>query len=99
MTAKSYFVKFTSNQYPNSPESGSGRVCAVKKTSTGEWLNEFGEKDLDSKNVIYVCSANCKKCDFNPAEMNCNSDETMVLTMLYGADLTVEISDTGDREF
>ena len=95
---KSYFVKFTNNKYPNSPESGSGKVCAVKKTSTGERLNEFGEKDLDSKNVIYVCSTNCKKCDFNPAEMHCNSDKPMVLAMLYGAELTVELIDQSDRE-
>lgn len=53
MTEKSYFVKFTDNKCPNSCESGSGMVCAVKKTSTGEWLKKFGEKDLDSESVLW----------------------------------------------
>jgi hypothetical protein len=93
MTPKSYFVKFTDNKCPNSCESGSGKVCAVKKTSTGEWLNEFVEQDLDSENVLYVCSSNCKKCDFNPTEKSCNGDGPMVMTIVYGAKFTVEVSD------
>ena len=97
MTAKSYFIEYKENKYPNSPESGSGKVCAIKKISTGEQLKKFGKQDLDSENVIYVCSSNCKKCDFNPVEMRCNGDGPQVITMVYGAELTVQVRDESDR--
>ncbi|MCK5194884.1 MAG: hypothetical protein KAQ71_13815 [Desulfobulbaceae bacterium] len=97
MTAKSYFIEYKGNKYPNSPESGSGKVCAVKKIGTGEWLKKFGEQDLDIANVLYVCSSNCKKCDFNPKERSCTGDGTQAMTMVYGAELTVQVRDESDR--
>ncbi|MCK4838027.1 MAG: hypothetical protein KAS94_04440 [Desulfobulbaceae bacterium] len=96
MISKSYFVKFTENKCHNSRESGSGKVCAVKKTSTGEWLKKFGEKDLDSENVLYVCSSDCKKCDFNPNEKSCNGSQAIAI--VYGAKLTVQVRDESDRD-
>lgn len=97
MISKSYFVKFTGNKYHNSLESGDGKVCAVKKTSTGEWLKKFGEKDLDSENVLYVCSSDCKECDFNPTEKSCNGSQA--IAMVYGAKLTVQVvPDDSDRD-
>jgi hypothetical protein len=96
MTSKSYFVKFTENKYHNNLESGSGEVCAVKKTSTGEWLKKFGEKDLNSENVLYVCSSNCEKCDFNPTERICNGSQAIAI--VYGAKLTVQEQNETDRD-
>jgi hypothetical protein len=96
MTAKSYFVEFTENKYPTSSASGSGKVCAVRKTSTGEWLKEFGEQDLNSENVLYLCSGSCKKCDFNPAEKSCTGAGPQAIAAVYGAKLTVKVIEESD---
>ena len=75
---------------------GAVRCALSKKTSTGEWLKKFGEKALDSENVLYVCSSDCKKCDFNPTEKSCNGSQSIAI--VYGAKLTVQVRDESDRD-
>lgn len=96
MTAKSFSIKFTDNTYPNFAESGQGKVCAVRDISSGEWMKKPGKNDLNSKNVIWVCETNCKKCDLDPLGMNCSSGEMIRLVKTCGAKITVTVTNDDD---
>ena len=89
MANKPLVVKFTDNKYPGSAETGQGNACAVRSVSSGEWVEEPSETDLDGKNVIAVCLTACKECAFDPAHMNCLKGEPIIIVNTFGAKFTV----------
>jgi hypothetical protein len=89
MANKSIIVEFTDNKYPGSAEIGQGIACAVRNVSSGEWVEEPSETDLDGKNVIVVCLTACKECAFDPVHMNCLKGEPIIIVNTFCAKFTV----------
>jgi hypothetical protein len=81
-------VKFTDNKYLGSAETGQGIACAVRNISSGEWVEEPSETDLDGKNVIVVCLTACKECAFDPVHMKCLKGEPIIIVQTFGAKFT-----------